>query len=89
MATHPRGLVQSARASDATDVCDLAPRIRAATLVMTGAEDKVNPPEIGRAIAAALPRGKFIELDAVGHLPKLEDPARTVALLERHFTEEA
>ncbi len=89
MATHPRGLMQSARASDSTDVCEFAGRIRAATLVMTGGEDKVNPPEIGRAIAAAIPRGKFVELPGVGHLPKLEDPARTLALLTPHFTAES
>jgi pimeloyl-ACP methyl ester carboxylesterase len=89
MATHPRGLMQSARASDTTDVCELAPRIRAATLVVTGSDDKVNPPEIGRAVAAAIPCGKFVELPGVGHLPKLEDPARTLALLTQHFTEES
>jgi pimeloyl-ACP methyl ester carboxylesterase len=89
MATHPRGLMQSARASDSTDVCELATRIRAATLVVTGSEDKVNPPEIGRAIAAAIPHGKFVELPGTGHLPKLEAPARILALLTQHFTEDS
>jgi pimeloyl-ACP methyl ester carboxylesterase len=88
MATHPRGLMQSARASDSTDVCEFAADIRAATLVMTGGEDQVNPPAIGRAIAAAIPRSKFVELAGVGHLPKLEDPARTIALLSQHFAEQ-
>ena len=55
MATHPRGLMQSARASDTTDVCEFAARIAAPTLVITGACDQVNPPAVGQAIAAAIP----------------------------------
>lgn len=87
MATHPRGLMQSARASDATDICEFAATIGAPTLLATGSEDKVNPPEIGRAIAAAIPGCQFVELPGVGHLPKLEDPERTVALLKKHIAE--
>ena len=87
MATHTRGLMQSARASDATDVCEFAATISAPTLLATGSEDKVNPPEIGRAIAAAIPRSEFVELPGVGHLPKLEDPERIVALLKKHIAE--
>ncbi|MGQ0547114.1 MAG: alpha/beta fold hydrolase [Betaproteobacteria bacterium] len=88
MATHPRGLMQSARATDATDVCEFAGSIRASTLLATGSEDKVNPPEIARTIAAAIPGSRFTELAGIGHLPKLEDPARTIALLKHHFMEE-
>jgi len=87
MATHPRGLMQSARASDATDVCEFAATISDATLLASGSEDKVNPPEIGRAIAAAIPRSQFVELPGLSHLPKLEDPERTVALLKKHIAE--
>lgn len=85
MATHPRGLMQSARASDSTDVCEFAGRIRAPTLVVTGACDQVNPPAVGQAIAAAIPGGR-IEIPArIGHLPKLEAPGLTARLLREHF----
>lgn len=89
MATQPRGLMQAARASDTTDVCEFAARIRAPTLLATGSEDKINPPEISRAIAAAIPGSRLVELPGVGHLPKLEDPARTIGLLERHLEQKS
>jgi len=87
MATHPRGLMQSARASDGTDVCDFAATIRARTLLATGSEDKVNPPDIARAVAAKMPASRFIELPGVGHLPKLEAPETTISLLQQHIEE--
>jgi pimeloyl-ACP methyl ester carboxylesterase len=81
MATHPRGLRQAARASDSTDVCEFGGRIRAATLAVTGTEDKVNPVEIGRAIAASIAGCRMVEPPGVGHLPKLEAPELTIELL--------
>ncbi len=85
MATHPRGLKQAARASDSTDVCEFAADIAAPTLVITGSEDQVNPPAVGRAIAAAIPGSRFEILPDIGHLPKLEAPAATARLLRDHF----
>lgn len=89
MATHPRGLMQSARASDGTDVCEFAPTIRARTLLATGSEDKVNPPDIARAVAMKIPGSRFVELPGVGHLPKLEAPEATISLLQWHLKEAA
>ncbi len=85
MATDPRGLKQAARASDSTDVCEFAIGIAAPTLVITGACDQVNPPAIGRAIAAAIPGSRIEILPGIGHLPKLEAPATTAGLLREHF----
>jgi pimeloyl-ACP methyl ester carboxylesterase len=40
-------------------------------------------PELGRRAARAIPGAKLVELDGVGHIPHLEDPARFhAALLE-------
>jgi pimeloyl-ACP methyl ester carboxylesterase len=85
MATHPRGLMQAARTSDTTDVCEFAARITAPTLVITGACDQVNPPAIGRAITAAIPGSRIEIPPGIGHLPKLEAPALTAHLLREHF----
>jgi pimeloyl-ACP methyl ester carboxylesterase len=81
MATHPRGLRQAARASDSTDVCEFGGRIRAATLAVTGTEDKVNPAEIARAIAASIAGCRMVEPPGIGHLPKLEAPGLTIQLV--------
>jgi pimeloyl-ACP methyl ester carboxylesterase len=84
-ATHMRGLMQAARASDATDVCEFADRIRARTLFIIGDADQVNPPSITQAIAARVADHRIETLPGIGHLPKLEAPRETAALLRRHF----
>jgi pimeloyl-ACP methyl ester carboxylesterase len=89
MATHPRGLRQAARASDSTDVCEFAGSIAAPTLLAVGTEDKVNPPEVTRAIAARIAGSRVVEIPGAGHLPKLEAPERTIEMLREHLLEDA
>jgi pimeloyl-ACP methyl ester carboxylesterase len=84
-ATHRRGFLQAARTSDATDVMDFAGSIKAPTLVMVGTDDRVNPPEISRTIHDAIAGSRLVELDGIGHLPKLEAPEQVVAVLGEHF----
>ncbi len=87
-ATHPAGLVQAARCTDQVDVvADFAPRIACPTLCVTGTADAVNPPEVGRAIADAIPGARFVSPEGIGHLPELEAPALTAALLRAHLLE--
>ncbi len=85
-ATDVRGLMPAARCTDAVDViADFAPAIRAPTLVVTGTEDRVNPPEVGAAVAAAIAGARFVSPAGVGHLPELEAPAQSLALLRGHL----
>lgn len=81
-ATDARGLMPAARATDIADVvADFAPRIVAPTLVVTGTEDRVNPPEVGAAVAAAIAGSRLEHPVGIGHLPELEAPALTLRLL--------
>ena len=48
-------------------------------LILWGAQDALVPMEIGRAMAAALPRAQFAVLENCGHLPTLERPAECAA----------
>ncbi len=81
-ATDARGLLPAARATDVADVvADFAPRIHGPTLVVTGTEDRVNPPEVGAAVAAAIRGARLEHPPGIGHLPELEAPAMTLALL--------
>lgn len=81
-ATNPAGLMQSAQATDQVDVvADYAPRITAPTLAITGQDDLVNPPDVGRMIAEAIPGARFLSPEGIGHLPEVEAPAFTLALL--------
>ncbi|MGW7362911.1 alpha/beta fold hydrolase [Streptomyces sp. NPDC054841] len=56
--------------------------IEAPVLVLTGAADIAARPDDGRALAAALPDGRYVQVDGCGHFPMLERPAlmaRTVS----------
>ncbi|MGG5818426.1 alpha/beta fold hydrolase [Falsiroseomonas sp. HW251] len=86
-ATNPRGLVQAARCTDIADVVqDYAPRIACPVLAVTGADDQVNPPDtVGRSIAEAIRGARFLSPPGIGHLPEIEAPAQTTALLRDFF----
>jgi pimeloyl-ACP methyl ester carboxylesterase len=87
-ATNPRGYLQAARCTDAVDVVeDFAPRIACPTLCLTGDADTVNPMAVGRAVAAAIPKARFVSPEKIGHAAELEAPARTLQLLREHFFE--
>ncbi len=86
--TNRRGFLQSVHASDTTDVAEFAGRIEAPTLIAVGSEDRVNPPEVSRAIHEAIPGSRLVIMPGVGHLPKLEAPTETIALLRSHLLED-
>jgi pimeloyl-ACP methyl ester carboxylesterase len=86
-ATNGPALLQAARCSDAADSLDIAGAIAAPTLVLCGEADQVNPVAVSRDIAAAIPSARLEVLPGVGHLAKLEAPARVTALLRAHFSE--
>jgi 3-oxoadipate enol-lactonase len=41
--------------------------LRVPSLVITGAEDQMVPPSMGRALAAAIPGGEYVEIPEAGH----------------------
>src|SRR5215211_5509491 len=53
---------------------DLLASIGVPTLVVTGEEDAVTGPEIGRELAAAIPGARFLLVEEAGHLVNLEQP---------------
>jgi 3-oxoadipate enol-lactonase/4-carboxymuconolactone decarboxylase len=61
--------------------CDLRTRvgeISQPTLVLCGATDTSTPPELNRALAAAIPGAQYVEIAKAAHLPCLEQPATMV-----------
>ena len=44
------------------------------TTVLVGSEDTVTPPEVARALAAAIPGARYLELEGAAHLSNLEKP---------------
>jgi pimeloyl-ACP methyl ester carboxylesterase len=53
--------------------------IRAPTLVMQGEEDRLVPPDVARALVAAIPGARLILYPRLGHTPHEEDPVQTAA----------
>jgi pimeloyl-ACP methyl ester carboxylesterase len=51
-------------------------------LVVWGEDDRVATPAYGRAYAAAIPGARFELLRDCGHVPQVECPAATLALIE-------
>src|SRR5206468_2946323 len=56
--------------------------VRVPVLGIWGASDRVVTPAYGRAMLAAFPDSRFEVVPEAGHLPHLEQPARTAAALD-------
>lgn len=57
------------------------PGIAVPTLVAAGEADALTPPCLAREMAAAIPGARLALLPGCGHLPPMEDPSATTALL--------
>jgi pimeloyl-ACP methyl ester carboxylesterase len=65
------------------------PGLRIPTLVAAGEGDVLTPPALAEEMAAAIPSARLALLPGCGHLPPLEDPEATTALLRAWLTETA
>src|SRR5690348_10424318 len=70
------------RARGGLNVCDLAPQVRAPTLVMHARDDRVVPVQEGRLLAALIPDAHFVLLDSANHILLEQEPAWDVFLAE-------
>lgn len=62
------------------------PAIAAPTLVLVGAEDEFAPPEVGAAMARAIPNAELVTLPACGHLSPWEAPDAVADAILARFT---
>lgn len=80
-----RGADLMARQSDAlAHRGDLRPHLSAIAcpaLMIWGDHDQFVPPADGRALAAAVANGRYVEIAGCGHLPTLEAPEATAAAI--------
>ena len=86
MALTPRESIIAASTAirDRADSRDLLPTLaNTPTLVVVGHEDRLTPPDVARAMAAAIPGATLVEIDGAGHLPTLERPAETTAAMQQ------
>jgi pimeloyl-ACP methyl ester carboxylesterase len=71
-----------------TDFPDFA-TIGVPTLVIVGAEDRIAPPHIARAMADAIPNARIEVLQGAGHISNVESPHDFNAALERFLSDVA
>jgi 3-oxoadipate enol-lactonase len=71
--TPPEGFLHTAAAIRDADMTAAAAAISAPTLVIGGAEDGGTPPDLARALAAAVPAAALEIMPDVAHLPCVED----------------
>ena len=74
-------------ACDRFDVRERLAAIRTPTLVVTGAEDRLTPPSLGRALAGAMAAARLVEVPGAGHFPQLEQPARVNAAIREFLAD--
>jgi len=65
------------------DARDVLPTINVPTVIGVGDSDRITPPEVAREMQAAIPGATLHVFKDCGHLPALEQPAETSALLTR------
>ncbi len=56
-------------------------RVKAPTLLVWGAQDRLVDPAYGDAFASAIPGARLEVIDGAGHLPQLEQAERTTAVV--------
>ena len=63
------------------------PNIRMPAWVAVGAGDQVTPPALAEEIAAGIPNAQLERIEGCGHLPPMEMPERTSALMRVWLTD--
>jgi 3-oxoadipate enol-lactonase len=82
LSVDPEGYAQCCEALADWDVRADLGRIAAPVLVVSGSEDPSTPPEVGRALAAAIPDARFEVIRDGAHLANVERPDDFNQLLE-------
>ncbi|WP_380172583.1 alpha/beta fold hydrolase [Kineococcus sp. DHX-1] len=85
LGTHPDAAAAFARAIFLSDARDVLPRVQLPTLVLQCRHDALAPEAVGAAVAAALPHGHLVALDATGHCPHISAPVQTATAVRAHL----
>ena len=78
---HADGYRQAARFLASGSLLRQARSFQEPVLVACGTEDTLTPEAACKAIAAAFPRGRYLSLPGIGHVPHIETPGRINALI--------
>jgi len=79
--TPAAGYVACGRAIAAADLTEATRRLALPTLAMAGSEDGSTPPDLVAATAKLIPGARMEVIEGSGHLPCVDRPAMTAALI--------
>ena len=85
--TPKEGYLKTCAAIRDTDYTGAAADLSVPVLAIAGSEDGSTPPEVVRATAERIPGARFAEIADAGHLPCVEQPAETAALISGFLRE--
>lgn len=80
-AAQPEALARGLERLRDGDLRPALPLVRMPALVVSGRLDQITPAAAGKALAASLPRGRYVEFARAAHTPFLSSPARFAQLL--------
>jgi pimeloyl-[acyl-carrier protein] methyl ester esterase len=78
---HPKALVAGLNTLKSSDLRSMLSLIRAPTLVIAGQYDRVTLPAASRALADALPDGRYVEFRRAAHAPFLSHTTEFAAMV--------
>lgn len=81
----PEGYAGCCEALAEYDVTERLGEIDVPTLVVAGAEDPGAPPEVGRAIAEAVPGAALVLVEGAAHIANVADPAAVNRAVRAHL----
>jgi len=73
-ALHQESYIKTVRANTTRTEYPDASKINVPTLLVFGEDDRLTPPEIGRAMHAKIPGSQFVLIPTAGHLSNIEQP---------------
>jgi aminoacrylate hydrolase len=88
LADQPSIVMQQLRAAARFDVSSRLRELAGIrTLVMSARHDRIAPPRFGRALAAAIPGARYVEIDTAAHAAPIQCAGEVNALLAEHLAE--
>lgn len=84
--TNATGYIRTCEAIRDGDYTHMAPTIAVPTLCLVGSEDGASTPQVVRQAAEIIPNAEYHEIAGAGHLPCVEAPEASAALITRFIS---
>jgi len=86
--TPAEGYIGCCEAIAGTDLVTSTSQLRLPVLGIGGADDLASPPDLVRATTALVPGSRYVEIEAAGHLPCVEQPGHFTSHLMTYLKED-